>query len=222
MNNNTRINKYAVALAASTALISSSSAASILWGTFNNDPSADTEVSTNGTLVEALNLVSADGAVAGATTTVNGVTFTGTNLFGNTYGFTTGVSTGATGLDSLYANFSFNGGDITLGGLNSGDQYEIQVFFGDNRNGVTAARQMAVGTAQPTFDATSSENGADGTWVIGTFTADAGTQTFHSAFSGSSTTEVNAYQLRNVTVPEPSSTALLGLGGLALILRRRK
>ncbi|BDS07070.1 hypothetical protein NT6N_21100 [Oceaniferula spumae] len=33
---------------------------------------------------------------------------------------------------------------------------------------------------------------------------------------------INAFQLVTVPVPEPSTTALLGLGGLALVLRRRK
>ena len=32
----------------------------------------------------------------------------------------------------------------------------------------------------------------------------------------------NTVELEVTTIPEPSSTALLGLGGLALILRRRK
>jgi hypothetical protein len=60
--------------------------------------------------------------------------------------------------------------------------------------------------------------------VTATFTNDADFKDAISfeAFDGATSTglQLNAYQLRSV--PEPSSTALLGLGGLALILRRRK
>ena len=47
-------------------------------------------------------------------------------------------------------------------------------------------------------------------------------QTFTSITFGASTANGGFLNLTFETVPEPSSTALLGLGGLALILRRRK
>ena len=63
-----------------------------------------------------------------------------------------------------------------------------------------------------------------GLLMTGTFTADATTQDFTT--SGFESTGVSiGSQLNAITlyeVPEPSSAALLGLGGLALILRRRK
>ncbi|MDB4409051.1 PEP-CTERM sorting domain-containing protein, partial [Akkermansiaceae bacterium] len=76
-----------------------------------------------------------------------------------------------------------------------------------------------------------------GDYLIGTFTADAASQTFRmgatragnyvdgQAYDNSNggQAQINALQVRDLgVVPEPSSTALLGLGGLALILRRRK
>ncbi len=48
------------------------------------------------------------------------------------------------------------------------------------------------------------------------------TGAFADHFSTTGTAGTAGYKLIAVAVPEPSSTALLGLGGLALILRRRK
>ncbi|MEJ6701262.1 MAG: PEP-CTERM sorting domain-containing protein [Akkermansiaceae bacterium] len=65
--------------------------------------------------------------------------------------------------------------------------------------------------------------------VTGTFTADSTSQDFTvEAFYDDGATKVskgaqlNALLVHTTAVPEPSSTALLGPGGLALILRRRK
>jgi len=222
MKNTNRLQSYASALAASTAMIGAASAASISWGTFNDDPSAASEISTTGTLHQAVNLVS-DGSLAGGTTTVNGVDFADTNLFSNGYAaLNPSVDTGDAGLNSLYSSFGYNGGNVSITGLTIGFEYQVQVFYGDNRAG-TAARDMVVGTAQPTVQATATENLADGVWVIGTFTADATSQTFWAGQTDSSTvSEISAFQVRQTAVPEPSSAALLGLGGLALIMRRRK
>lgn len=79
------------------------------------------------------------------------------------------------------------------------------------------------------LDSYSGEN--SGHSILGTFIAGAGgTQAFSIAGStnggttlnSSGRAQINAFQLRLIAVPEPSSTALLGLGGLALIMRRRK
>lgn len=60
---------------------------------------------------------------------------------------------------------------------------------------------------------------------IDSIAADAG-DTFECRFSENAGNAARGLQLGDlqfdVTVPEPSSVALLGLGGLALILRRRK
>ncbi len=223
INNKTRINKYTVALATSTAMMASASAATIAWGEFDLD-AAPGEISTNGTSIEAWNLVNNDAREATDTTTINGVVFTANNLFDSGYytNDTFGVSTGDDSLDLLYlqANYSYSLDPITLTGLTIGNEYELQSFFGDNRTGLNLT--MNVGNSI-TIQKTSSGTVNNGAWIIGTFTADATTQDFHSSYGASRSSFLSGYQLREISsVPEPSSAVLIGLGGLALILRRSK
>ncbi len=246
INNKTRINKYTVALATSTAMMASSSAATIAWGEFDLD-TAVSEISTNGTLIEALNLVNTDDREYTDTTTINGVVFTATNLFDTGYygDHTFGVSTVDANLDLLYlqANYNYDStSPITLTGLTIGVEYELQSFFGYHiiGAGITMNRRrmlfypsrsdkingggmtMNVGDSI-TIQKTSSGPVNNGAWIIGTFTADATTQNFHSASGSSKKNFISGYQLRDISsVPEPSSAVLIGLGGLALILRRSK
>lgn len=58
--------------------------------------------------------------------------------------------------------------------------------------------------------------------MIGTFVADATTQDIDFQGEIGSSTIQNAYQLRNVTVPEPSISSLLIMGSAALLLTRRR
>ncbi len=226
INNKTRINKYTVALATSTAMMASASAATIVWGEFDL-AAAPGEISTNGTLIEAINMVNTDAREATGTTTINGVVFTATNLFesGEYQEDAFGVSTGDASLDLLYLQASYNYGYndaqlLTLTGLTIGNEYELQSFFGDNRPGFN--NFMNVGDGD-TIQKTASGSAENGSWIIGTFTADATTQIFHSAENDSTNSLLSGYQLRDITsVPEPSSAVLIGLGGLALILRRSK
>ena len=221
--NTTRYTKYAAALAVATTAITSASAAIIAFEApdLNTTPG---EVSTNGTPVSAVNLVSHNSLVIG-TTTVNGVDFVDTNLFSNGYAVSGLVNTGDSNLDTLVGTVGYNGpASVQLSGLTNGQQYELQIFIGDNRAG-SSGRTLTVGDLSGGTGATYTY--ADGgtaqqaTSIIGTFTAIGTTQDFTAVLGGGGTgTEFSAYQLR--AVPEPSSTALLGLGGLALILRRRK
>ncbi len=224
INNKTRINKYTVALATSTAMMASASAATIAWGEFDL-AAAPGEISTKGTSIEAWNLVNNEAREYTDTTTINGVVFTATNLFdsGEYQEDTFGVSTGDASLDLLYLQASYNYGDtspITLTGLTIGVEYELQTFFGHNRVGISPKMNVGDGI---TIQKTSSGSVENGAWIIGTFTADATTQNFLSSFGTDTISYLSGYQLREISsVPEPSSTALIGLGGLALILRRRK
>ncbi len=224
INNKTRINKYTVALATSTAMMASASAATIAWGEFDL-AAAPGEISTKGTSIEAWNLVGTDAREATDTTTINGVVFTATNLFDSGYyaNQTFGVSTGDANLDLLYLQASYNYGNnspITLTGLTIGNEYELQSFFGDNRPGVSFMMTVGDGINVQKTSSGTVENGA---WIIGTFTADATTQNFLSSHTHISQNFLSGYQLRDISsVPEPSSAVLIGLGGLALILRRSK
>jgi hypothetical protein len=67
-----------------------------------------------------------------------------------------------------------------------------------------------------------STNPGTPTFFVGSFTADSTSQGFQAYNTGDTAGFLNAVSVRTTLVPEPSSTALLGLGGLALILRRRK
>ncbi len=224
INNKTRINKYTVALATSTAMMASSSAATITWGEFDL-AAAPGEISTKGTSIEAWNLVNTDAREATDTTTINGVVFTATNLFDTGYygDNTFGVSTGDANLDLLYlqANYNYDStSPITLTGLTIGNEYELQSFFGAALG--TSNFLMNVGDSI-TIQKTSSGTVENGAWIIGTFTADATTQNFHSSSGSNVSNFMSGYQLRDISpVPEPSSAVLIGLGGLALILRRSK
>jgi len=145
---------------------------------------------------------------------------------------------------NLLSGGSFNIPTVTLGGLTIGNTYEIQIISHDGRgsrnnalvgfsNGVDQTAVAVSGdlnnTGSPEPDA-----GGTGDFFIGTFTADTASQTFTvfgegdsadgiNFASGNSQSAINAIQLRTIaTIPEPSSSLLLGLAGTALLLRRRK
>lgn len=202
-----------------------SSAAVIAWGAAT-DTTAATNVSTNGTLVQA----NAENNVA---STVNGVTFAASNSLGTiNAGQLNGGTTGDAGFDTLLDNLSFGGGTSTtidLGAFTSGNVYEVQVFYTDQRVGGLNDRVMTYGssTGGGTVDLEADPNNAAGSpfgqFAIGTFTADGTDPDLSLATNGFGNAHITAWQVRDITpVPEPSSTALLGLGGVALILRRRK
>ncbi len=214
-------NKYTVALATSTAMMASASAATIIWGEFDL-AAAPGEISTKGTLLEAINLVNIN-QIGTDTTTINGVTFTAANFGSQINNGDVGVSTGDDSLDVLYREirtFQPRAGLVTLVDLTIGNEYELQSFFGYNLFGLKLTMNVGDGT---TIEKTSSGTVENGAWITGTFTADATTQTFRSSFDTNTLSLLSGYQVRDISsVPEPSSTVLIGLGALALILRRSK
>jgi len=90
----------------------------------------------------------------------------------------------------------------------SGPYANSQVWTGTNGDGSTGNDPL--GTATPEFGKTNLT----------------GVNTWINRLSGSSWPNTDTYHLFAIsgilTVPEPSSTALLGLGGLALMLRRKR
>ena len=121
-----------------------------------------------------------------------------------------------------------NGGsgvDFTVSGITYAT-YTAHIYFATDTNGgtyrafdVNGTSQSTTGTknrygTQPNWDATNSitVTGLTGNLVLDGLARD-----------GANRGSVAGFQIVDTTpIPEPSSTALLGLGGLALILRRRK
>ena len=185
-------------------------AAPITWGPVR-DISGDSDISTNGSLVKAV-------AKAGSLyPTVNGVTFTplpgndtvsGTNA--NNYA--TGSLPVGGGISQSYATLLsqnvYNSGTgstvtLTVNGLTVGCHYELQVWFNDsNATGQGTLTVKSTGVMDPwvQLDAnTTGVTGGVGQHAIGTFTADATSQTV--TFQGSVNGMIQAYQVRRVTDP---------------------
>jgi len=195
-----------------------SQGAVIAWGT-PTDVNDVNDISTTGTLVEAINL---NDGTAG-TVDANGVTFTndGSLLSGSTGADNFAGNTGDAGYNEILSTFDFGSQTlISLGGgnLEIGKDYEIQLFW------------AYAGWLHGYGDGNGNNVELDSPeWVIGTFTADATSQNLSLRTPNTDSwgnSHLNAYQIRDITpvppVPEPSSTALLGLGGLALMLRRKR
>ena len=220
--------KLIVCLMVSVMCVASADAAVVTWGAPQNSVGPG-DVSTNLFTIEAINLTNAAG-VPGVTTS-NGVTFThddtllgllgGTGMLG---GNTSGDAAYDALLDSLDHGDSLiaNPWPLQVGGgnLQIGQSYEIQLWYADRRSFAGSFTQIFDdGNGNTvTLGAT---GGGIGQFAIGTFTADALTQTLLIA-GGNPPGEphLNAYQIRGI--PEPATMALLGLGGLVLSRRRRR
>jgi hypothetical protein len=100
--------------------------------------------------------------------------------------------------------------------LTIGTPYRVQVFS------VADTRTCCADRIQTVDDGAGNTSGPMqrglGNFVIGTFTANAATQSFF--VSGVNDPGLSAVQLR--AVPEPTSVALLSLGAAGLLLRRRR
>lgn len=168
--------------------------------------SADTDVSTDGDLVSAVN-VFGDSAV-----TLNGVTFaTGNGSFtfdfAAEYGAFGSATTPYTGLSSNYqtlltsGKFQGTGGSVTINGLAIGHQYAVQIWCNDSRalgNYSSTVTSPGGNSVSVLYNNAGGADGGLGQFTIGRFTADATTQTF--TIGGSLVISVlNAIQLRDVT-----------------------
>lgn len=226
-----RYTQCGLAAAAAMASLQTVDAATIAWGSVTAFDDA-TDVLNAGTAVAAV------GNLTSATTVINGVTFTDNNSlpdwtsaghYGSAF-FNGNGATGDAGFDDFTGGQFYEGGagvtnTITLTGLTQGQEYQFQYIIMDGRGpGNYAGRTVVLGDGDGDNSndsvAVARTNGAngDGNSITGTFIADAtGSQTITITGSDPGMT---GYVVR--ATPEPSSTALLGLGGLALILRRRK
>lgn len=186
--------------------------------------------------------------LTGAGYTGGGVTVTLSNGRSTGTAYNTGSFATGGDIENLLDGGVFDAATLTLSGLIIGDTYILQIFTNDARTGGTRSVDWQVGFSDGTqsFDDsyTANTHGASdlnnrasgggggelsGDSIIGTFVASDTTQSFEYRGTRDNwvtqtvgTGQINGLQLRTIPVPEPSSAALLGLGGLALILRRRK
>lgn len=111
---------------------------------------------------------------------------------------------------------------LELYGFNDGgDTFSPELSWGGPVGG-TAWNDTRTGTATTLIDTTFN---TAGTQTVSDVDLGAGGYDYYMwrvGLSASSTTNVSFSDLSVTVVPEPSSAALLGLGGLALIFRRRK
>lgn len=163
---------------------------------------------------------------------MSATTFGNFQLFGIIYGYNGYGSANPpfSGLSSSYqallgsGNYTNDNGLMTLriSNLTIGNTYQFQWWDSDSRNSYPQLINATAGNTVQLDGNTSNAEGGIGQYVIGTFVADATTQDIDFQGEPGSGTMQNAYQLRNVTVPEPSISSLFILGSAALLLTRRR
>ena len=201
------------------------------------------------TVVNGVPFNSIAGTNAGGQNLVSG-NFSFLNHNDNASAFGQGEFGGGTaGVGDLIQSGIWGAQGVTLTGLTIGNDYEVQILgndargnrsdnfmaaYGDGSGSVTPASGVVLLNNKPNAggDGPAGSGGTTGQYIIGTFTADATEQTFlsygtnsgniGSLNNGDSRAHFNAIQLRNTTVPEPSSVLLTGLAALGFIGRRRR
>jgi len=207
----------------------------VTWGNAQDTTSA-TNISTNGVLVGAFNA----GPVGGTPVTVNGVEFqTVTPFQFGTTSFLGGANTGDSELDRLLNQVSFNfnnanpgEGVIDLGSFISGNIYEVQVFFTDQRassNNRSTLYGSSDGNTTGAFVEVAGDPNQDiaapfGQFAVGTFTADGfDPDLLVNAGANNNSAQITAWQVRNLSaVPEPTSMVYFTTLGIVCALRRRR
>jgi|GEM_PF-657116 len=200
-------------------------AASINWSA-PATIAADTDVSTLGALVYAC-------AGAGTPVTVNNVAFAAGFapavtvsgvLVSTPNSYAGGASAPWSGLSTNYQT-ALQGGiytgtnatlTVTLNCLTPGHNYSVQLWVNDSRSGATAGRTENVSStggnsATLAYNNTQAQGGV-GQYTIGTFTADALTQSFlldGVLPAGNDSSQINAIQVRDTT---PGIGILPGIG----------
>ncbi len=130
------------------------------------------------------------------------------------------------GFTSNYVDVSATTRAVTLSqqvsGFTPGQQYTVSYDWG---NRLINAYDMTISMGGTSASHTGPAEVVAASNHSFTFTAGTTTETLSIAYNhtnGNSNTGFNSTNFTVTPVPEPSSAALLGLGGLALILRRRK
>jgi hypothetical protein len=239
-----RFVQIVVLLAVVGTVLEQADAASILWNTAQT-VSADADVATAGTLVKA---VSARDSGSGSVS-LNGVSFEANtdSTFASAFAYSGGpfewggaaesapiqsLSDSYKGLlwAAWWKDSSGSPESIfpTLTGLTVGHNYLVQFWvddsrpYGAGRSEIIRAFEDSTGVSLA-YNSTG-DNGGVGQCVTGTFVADGSTESL--VLTSSSSCQLNAFQVRDLTpTPEPSTAVLLGLaaaGLLAYTWRKRK
>lgn len=201
------------------------------------------------TTVNGVTFVAAEAGTTLVGPTGETITLGGTDPGNNEGAFGDGQFSSNGAIFNLLRGGSFRLDSVTLGNLVAGTTYEIQIFshdgrttrgnaataFGDNNGGISAGADL---NNLDTNISAGPSSGGTGDSTIGTFTATGANVTFSVSGDGNITdgggvpnftsnnspSQVNAIQLRaiSVAVPEPSALSLLALMGLGVSVRRRK
>lgn len=199
------------------------------------------DISTTGTLDRAYNLTDPSYR---SDVSVNGVVFqpfagTGTNSItvGNTTLASSSNMWADLGFGSVLAPFSNLDGSyqaimgqeilgtaqvaLTLNALTVGATYEFQIWSNQSNTASSRSLLVTAGNSVTLDSNTTNAVGGVGQFAIGTFTADATSQSFALTGAGGDDFQpMNAFQLR--VIPEPGSVALLTVGAGALLLSNRR
>jgi hypothetical protein len=102
--------------------------------------------------------------------------------------------------------------------LTPGNAYEFE-WWSSVSGGIDALTTATAGNSVTLAPSPSGIDGEVGQFAIGTFTADSTSQVV--TFASPEMSVLNGFQLRTSAVPQPTTTALLGLGLLGVMLSRR-
>ena len=207
----------------------SASASNAATMAFSTEDYSDSGISTNGTLVGALNVSTAE--------TVNSVDFlavTAANAQAGTIDLTTGgISVGSNAevrifngslgeFGGFFYGIGAGNGGLVFDNLVIGQQYELQLVlvYPNNAVALDIYGDQLDATGSPTIELTNTEFFTPGQLVTSTFTADGTTQGLYIEVTASNPGHFDAMQLR--AIPEPSASMLSILGVAGLLVRRRR
>ena len=222
----------------------------VTWGTATNI-SSPTDVSTVGSLVvadafacqastETVNGVTFNAFTAdnGQPVAVQGDVTISTPVSGDNIGYGLNIG-GGTNFGSSYNGILDQAAtlvgtasdpmDLAVTGLTSGQLYQIEIWAADYRVGGNSNRSEALSGSSSDSATVDYLGGAGpgGQFITGTFVADnSGSQTIVMTpvpVAGGSygvDAQINAFQLR--AVPEPATLGLMAVGGLGLLLLKRR
>lgn len=140
------------------------------------------------------------------------------------YASTAASANNALGLSGRYSS-DLTGETVTMNNLTIGQQYRIQVLLVDGRGGQNGRYGVFDSYTTGVYgNGTTNVTWGDSLLVTGTFTADNTSQSFYldtkNGNGSSAGGQINGVLLH--AIPEPSSTALLGLAGVAMLIRRKR